>query len=357
MIPVTKPYTPNEKKYFELIQKVNQREWFTNFGPLHNELTARLEDYLGVKNLLLVSNGTFALQIAYKALNLSNKVFTTPFTFVASTSSLLWEGLKPDFVDIEKRSLALDKKKLPQTPSQEHTGVLAVHVYGNPADTISLDNYGEKNNLKVIYDGAHAFGVSKNGKSILSAGDASTLSFHATKVFHTIEGGAIVFKKRDDYEKAKSLINFGFDDLKDIRNVGVNCKLNEYQAAAGLVLMDEIETIIEKRVLIWQRYRELLKNYVEIPEWDFEATPNGAYAPILLENESKLLKLNADLQNSGIQGRRYFHPSLNQVSCFGDSKVCPISENISSRILCLPIYTTMTKSEQDSVISAVIKAL
>lgn len=351
MIPVTKPYIPNEKIYFKYIKLVNKKEWLTNFGFLHQELTNRLEEYLGVKNLLLLSNGTLALQVAYKTLGFRDRVLTTPFTFVASTSSLAWEGLDPVFSDIDKGSLGLSPKLLPKKLPSNISGILAVHVYGNPADTSKLDRYGKQNNIKVIYDGAHAFGVKKNGKSILLSGDATTLSLHATKVFHTIEGGAIIFRKKEDFEIAKQLVNFGLDDNKEICRVGINAKLNEYQAAAGLVLLEEIDSIIERRVSIWSSYRNALKDYVEFPDWDSTASPNGAYAPIILKNENQLKRVSKHLADSNIQTRRYFYPSLNEVEAFGNHGECPVSEDIASRVLCLPIYTTLTKRDQGQVIN------
>jgi dTDP-4-amino-4,6-dideoxygalactose transaminase len=351
MIPVTKPYIPDIKKLFTYIEKANEKEWLTNFGPLHNELTSRLEDWLGVKNLLLVSNGTLALQIAFKALGLKNRILTTPFSFVATTSALVWEGLEPEFIDIDSSTLGMNPKLLPKKLSNKTTGALAVHVYGNPADTNALDSYCKSNNLKMIYDGAHAFGIKRGLNSILNAGDATTLSLHATKVFHTVEGGAIVFKNRTNFEIAKQIINFGYDDKKEIVRVGINSKLNEYQAAVGLTLLDEIESIIERRVSILNRYINELKSLVEFPAWDLEANQNGAYAPIILNSEAQLLYLQKELEICGVQTRRYFHPSLNEVSHFSKEKTgCVVSEDISRRVLCLPIYTIMTRDEQDFVI-------
>lgn len=356
MIPVVKPYIPNIQKYFKYIKEVNDREWLTNFGPLSIELTLRLEDFLGVKNLVLVSNGTLALQIAYRALGIKGKVLTTPFSFVATSSALAWEGINPQYVDINKKNLALDPDLLSK-PDKLTTAVQAVHVYGNPAPTIELEKYCKKNKLRMIYDGAHAFGVSTKGKSILASGDASTLSFHATKVFHTIEGGAVIFKSKDHASYAKQLINFGYDEKKNINAVGINSKLNEYQAAVGLVLLDEIEYIIEKRVGILANYHKHLDEHVEFPIWEKSSTQNGSYAPVILKNEKVLLNVMNGLQASGIQTRRYFHPSLNTVPGLGQNGKCPVSEDIASRILCLPMYTSLNKSDQLKVVKEFKKQL
>jgi dTDP-4-amino-4,6-dideoxygalactose transaminase len=350
MILVTKPYIPKLSKVASYIKKANQKEWLTNFGPLHQELTHRLEDYLGVKNLLLVSNGTLALQIGYKSLGIKGKALTTPYSFLATSSSMVWENIKPQFIDIERSTLSINPKLLPEKPGKDVSGMVAVHVYGNPSKTSKLDSYCKEHKIKMLYDGAHAFGIKKNNKSVLLAGDATTLSLHATKIFHTVEGGAIIFKDRAHFEKAKQLTNFGYDDKKDIKEVGINCKLNEYSCAVGLSMLDEIDSIIDRRVSILQKYYDKLKDYVEIPEWDSKANFNGAYAPVLMKNEEELLNMTSHLEREGVQTRRYFNPSLNQVSLYGRYIPCPVSEDISSRVLALPIYTSMTDKEQNVVI-------
>lgn len=357
MILVTKPYIPNIKKFTKYVSQANEREWLTNFGPLHEELTRRLEDYLGVKNLLLVSNGTLALQVAYRALGLKDEVLTTPFSFVATSSSLVWEGLIPKYVDIDAKNFSLNAKLLPEKPKSKIRAVQAVHVYGNPANTKSLDKYCKDHKLKMIYDGAHAFGININGKSILQSGDATTLSFHATKVFHTIEGGAVIFKDRNVFHLAKQMINFGYNDSKEIMSVGLNSKLNEYQAAVGLVLLDEIDEIIEKRTNILNYYYQSLRDYVDFPIWHKDASQNGAYAPILLKSEKELLNVMAGLSKEGVQTRRYFHPSLNLVKGLGENGYCPVAEDVSRRILCLPMYTSLKKPEQNKVIKKLIELL
>lgn len=354
MIPVTKPYIPNKKKLFKRIEQIHKNEWFTNFGPFHEELTHKLEEYLGVKNLLLVSNGTLALQIAYKSLGLKDIVITSPYSFVATTSTLVWERIEPRFVDINKTNLSLSFSNLKRQDLTNVSGIVGVHVFGNPGDTHLIDAYAKKNRLKVVYDGAHAFGVKKNGRSILLSGDASTLSFHATKVFHTIEGGGIVFKDKKFFEIAKRLANFGLDLGKNIRGVGINSKLNEYQCAVGLTILEDIDLIIERRRAILDRYEKILGNYFEMPIWDKNIERNGAYAPIFLKDERETKRVLKKLLQEGIQTRRYFYPSLNQLEYLPENISCPHSESLAKRSLCLPLYTSMNRKEQDRVIELLL---
>lgn len=357
MIPVTKPYRPSFKLLENYLQKVHANEWYTNFGPLHQELTEKLEDYLGIQNLLLVSNGTLALQIAYKALGISGKVLTTPFSFVASSSSLLWEGIEPIYTDIKKGNLGINPELLDKKFVPDVSAIVGVHVYGNPSDVEEIDSYANKKNLKVVYDGAHAFGIKKGGKSILSWGDATTLSFHATKVFHTVEGGAIVFKKKSDFVKAKELINFGMNDAKDIIHVGINSKLNEYQAAVGLTLLQEIDYIIESRQEAYRFYEEKLKDDFEVLDWPSDVNRNGAYFPVFFRSEEELLKAMKSLSEQGVQTRRYFHPSLNKIPVFNSKDECPVSENMAQRVLCLPMYTGISPEDQAKVVGLIQRCL
>ncbi|WP_412499853.1 DegT/DnrJ/EryC1/StrS family aminotransferase [Shewanella chilikensis] len=336
-IPLNKPVSPNLAKLTAYLEKVNESGWYTNFGPLHNELSKRLEQYLGVENLLLVSNGTLAIQIACKVLKV-NKALTTPFSFVATSSSLLWQGIDIDYVDIDEKTLNLSPSKTLDKLNKDssYDGIVATHVYGNPCDIDKFDALSNKYNIKIIYDGAHAFGVNYNNRSILSYGDATTLSFHATKVFHTVEGGAIVFKKREDYLEAKRLINFGINEDGMLGPAGINAKLNEYQCAVGLCLLDDIESIICKRIELFTCYLQELKEVVDIPKWQLNSSFNGAYMPIILKSYKEKELVKSALLNKGIQSRDYFYPSLNLV--YKASVNMPISEDISERILCLPLH-------------------
>jgi dTDP-4-amino-4,6-dideoxygalactose transaminase len=355
MIALNKPLTPDLPTLTNYLTQVNDSGWYTNFGPLHQLLTERLEKYLGVKNLLLVSNGTLAIQVACKVLNI-NSAITTPFSFVATTSSLLWQGIETAFSDIDAKSYNLCPQSLDKALSQDdhYDGIVATHVYGNPCDVESLAKVADKYNKKIVYDAAHAFGVNVGEESVLNFGDASTLSFHATKVFHTVEGGAIVFKHKTDYEKAKQLINFGLKADGQLGEPGINAKLNEYQCAVGLTLLDQIEQVIEHRSELFDLYRNELKNTVELPEWHEKANINGAYMPIYIADKILQQKVIDALANQDIQSRRYFSPSLdvayNEQYSFG----CNVSRKIAGGVICLPLHNFMTTADTLKVI-AIIK--
>jgi dTDP-4-amino-4,6-dideoxygalactose transaminase len=358
-INLNKPIKPNLKRLTKYLEQVNESGWYTNFGPLHQQLTKRLEEYLGVNNLLLVSNGTLALQVAYKALNITNAL-TTPFSFVATSSSLIWQGIETSFSDIDRASYNLcpDKAEMAIASKPEIDAIIATHVFGNPCDVKSFNQLSKSANVKVIYDAAHAFGVEVENQSILNFGDASTLSFHATKVFHTVEGGAIVFKSKVDFERAKLLINFGINlDNGDITEAGINAKLNEYQCAIGLTILDEIDQIIDHRSQLFKIYREGLSSFVELPTWHTQSSINGAYMPINLENVAVKNKLIRDLSNNSIQSRSYFSPSLDGafVECFNFG--AKNSQDVASTVLCLPLHAYMTKDDVKIIVSMVKKSI
>ena len=350
MIPVTRPHLPEIDRYLGYIKRCYENNQLTNNGPLVQELKARLEDYLGVQNLLLVANGTLALQIAYKALGVTGKAVTTPFTFVATSSSLRWEGIEPVFADINGKTLNLSPKKAREALDPDVTALVPVHVYGNPCDVETFDEIAKEHVLKVIYDAAHAFGVRLNGRSILQWGDAATLSFHATKVFHTVEGGAIVFKKREDYERACRLINFGYEE-GEVVDEGINAKMSEFHAAMGLSMLDEIETVLAKREEVHRRYYEALESLYEMPVWKEGATRNYAYFPVLFPSEDALLKTQERLNEAGIFPRRYFYPSLDTRGYDLSDGENPISRDRASRVLCLPMYPALPLGVQDKIVS------
>ena len=295
-----------------------------------------------MKYLLLVANGTLALQVAYRALGVTGAVLTTPFTFVATTASLAWEGLEPIFVDVDRKSFNLDPKQLEASPPA--SAIVPVHVYGNPCDVEAIKRVARERSIPVIYDAAHAFGSTLDGQSLLRHGDAATLSFHATKIFHTIEGGAIVFRDEEPYRLARSLINFGQEADEAVHLTGLNAKLSEYHAAVGLILLDRIDEILEHRAGLVDEYQRLLGDCVGFQEWHPLGRPNGAYMPILLRDEAQLLSAMARLVDDGIQTRRYFWPSLNRLS-WPRRTACPVSEDIASRVLCLPLYADLARSD------------
>ena len=358
MIALNKPLTPDLTKLTAYLAQVNESGWYTNFGPLHEQLTKRLEAYLGVENLLLVSNGTIAIQVACKALNI-NSAITTPFTFVATTSSLLWQGIDTAFSDIDMHSynlcpIALDKAL---AKDNNYDGVVATHVYGNPCNVHDIAEVANKYNKKVIYDAAHAFDVKVGTESVLNFGDASILSFHATKVFHTIEGGAIIFKHKSDFEKAKQLINFGIQADGTLGEPGINAKLNEYQCAVGLTLLDDIESVIKHRSALFNTYIDQLKNVVELPQWHPQASLNGAYMPIYINSVEKQINVISALKKSNIQFRRYFSPSLDLAYADLQSFGCPNSQIISEGVICLPLHSLLTLDEVLAVCHVIKKAI
>lgn len=357
MIPVTKPYLPSRERLDKYIDGIYEREWLTNNGPLVQELTRRLEEYLGVENLLLVSNGTLALQIAYRALGIHEPVngkpaeaVTTPFTFVATSSSLKWEGIEPVFADIDPDTWCLDPKNIEPAITAQTKAIVPVHVFGNACEVEAIDEIANKHDLKVIYDAAHAFGVKYKGESILKWGDAATLSFHATKVFHTIEGGAIVFKRKEDLEKAKKLISFGITGPETIEEIGINAKMNEFQAAMGLAVLDDIDAIIDRRRQIKTTYIKALTSGYIIQLQSPHMTDNGAYVPLVLESENELIALIDKLRRTNVVPRRYFYPSLDSLTFFSEPLIKSHSSSIARRILCLPIYESLNYDQIQSVV-------
>ncbi|MDB4789960.1 DegT/DnrJ/EryC1/StrS family aminotransferase [bacterium] len=349
---LNKPLAPCLKTLNGYLEHINQSGWYTNFGPLHQKLTDRLEEYLGVENLLLVANGTLALHVAYRVLEIKSAI-CTPFSFAATASSLAWEKVPFTFVDINSDSLNLSPtlvaEKLKNT--EEIDAIVATHVYGNPCDIEAFGILQQKHNVKIIYDGAHAFNVRYRKESLLNYGDVSILSFHATKVFHTIEGGAIVFKDKEAYERAKRIINFSIDANGMASGIGINAKLNEYQCAVGLTLLETMNEVLDHRVELFNLYRRFLKGHVELPVWNESASINGAYFPIILKTEEDKRQLKSALQNSDIQSREYFSPSLNII--FSPQQHCPVSESISSRVLCLPLHYYMTAHEVMKIIETI----
>lgn len=355
--PIVKPYLPDITKYQSYIEDIYKRCWLTNNGPLVQLLQQRLAEYLRVDNLLLVCNGTVALQVAYKALEIEGNVITTPFSFAASASSLCWQGLTPKFIDIDATSLNISMSNVDQKLLRQSSAILGVHVFGNPCNVDEIDNIANQNGLKVVYDAAHAFGSNVSGQSVLRYGDASTLSLHATKLFHCIEGGAIIFKRKNDLERAKHLINFGFDEKQRPQSVGINAKMSEVHAAMGLAVLDDIESILDKRKELTNLYHSLLEGVVELQVWHSKGKNNGAYMPILFSDEAQLITVRDILANKGIQTRRYFYPCLSQVEAYGENGETPVASCISSRVLCLPLYTDLLPADVRYICDSLIKAL
>lgn len=346
MIVLNKPLQPDLDKLNQYLQRINECGWYTNFGPLHEELTKRLEDYLGVDNLLLVANGTLAIQVAAKVLKVKSAI-TTPFSFVATSSALLWQGVELKYCDIDPHTLNLCPKEVERALSEgsEHQAIVATHVYGSPCDVEAFDAIAEKFDKKLIYDAAHAFGVELNGQSILNHGDASTLSFHATKLFHTVEGGAIRFKHREDYLRAKELINFGIQPGGELGEPGINAKLNEYQCAVGLVLLDKIDEVLSHRRNLIEWYRSGLSDFVKLQSWDKNSKKNGSYMPIVFKDRKTRDIIKCKLEENKIESRVYFKPSLDTGYKSQTQGEAEISNDIVNKILCLPLHHYMSEGD------------
>ncbi len=355
MINVTKTYLPDKKKYISYIDKIYKSGWVTNNGPLVEELQVRLAEHLGVKNIVLVSNGTIALEIAYRLLRLEGEVITTPFSFVATTSSLVSNGLKPIFADIDAKTLNIDCKNIESVITEKTSAIVPVHVFGNACEVEDIEKIADKHNLKVIYDAAHAFGENYKDHSLLNYGDVSTLSFHATKMFHSIEGGALIINDDRLVQDAKYLINFGIDGPESIKALGTNAKMNEFEAAMGLCVLDDMEFIKEERQKLYERYFKALNGVVDLQIKNDNGTNNYSYFPILFKNEQQLLKVQKILNENGIKPRRYFYPSLDTLPYTQYSEVMPISRDVSSRIMALPIYPGLKYEVQDKIINIICK--
>ncbi|MEQ3636254.1 DegT/DnrJ/EryC1/StrS family aminotransferase [Alcanivorax sp.] len=361
MIPVTKPYLPDRKTLDKYLDGIYEREWLTNNGQLVQELTARLEEYLGVENLLLVANGTLALQIAYRALGVSGfeyqeqpEAITTPFTFIATASSLKWDGVQPVFADIDPNTWCIDPDNIEKAVTSNTKAIVPVHVFGNACDVDAIDEIARRHQLKVIYDASHAFGVKYKGKSLLEHGDAATLSFHATKLFHTGEGGAIVFKRKEDLERAKKMINFGITGPEKIEELGINAKMNEIQAAMGLSVLGEMHENLAAREAIFNQYKKGIEERLTFQSIKERVSYNYSYFPVLFRSENEVLEVMRRLGKIDVLSRRYFKPSMEEVDCLLSDYQNPISKNISSRILCLPIYSGLTSTEVNHIVNTVM---
>jgi dTDP-4-amino-4,6-dideoxygalactose transaminase len=349
MIPVTKPFLPPIEEYKNYLDGIYQRQWLTNNGPLVNELELKLKEHLNLSHFLYLGNGTIALQIAIKALELKGEIITTPFSYVATTSSMVWEGCKPVFVDVDTETLNINPCMIEGAITKDTTAIIATHVYGNPCDIDAIQKIAEKHKLKVIYDAAHCFGTKYKGKSVFEYGDISTTSFHATKLFHTIEGGAVITTNPELLKRMSYLRNFGHDGPEKFESIGINGKNSEFHAAMGLVNLKHIESIYESRKKQSLYYDQALKNFKHIkPKIQIDAEFNYAYYPILLPNEQITQAIIEELNKNWIYPRRYFYPSLNLLN-YVDNVTMPVAESASVRVLCLPLFHTLTKEEIDLV--------
>lgn len=358
MINVTKTFLPDQEKYLQYVREIWDRGYLTNNGPLVQELEAKLKEYLGVDCFYYCGNGTIVLQIAIKALEITGDVITTPFSYCATSNAILWENCTPIFVDIDPQTFNINPELIEAAITPNTTAILATHVYGNPCDVEAIDVIAKKHNLKVVYDAAHAFGVTYKNKSLLSFGDISTCSFHATKVFHTIEGGGLISNHPELNEKLTLLRAFGHRGDESYYFAGINGKNSEFHAAMGLCNLPHVGEIIEMRKEISELYNSLLN-------WDILSKPvlnpdieyNYAYYPVVFPNEAIMKKVMADLAVNEIIPRRYFHPSLNTLEFMPKHFSCPVSESISSRVLSLPLYTDLPLQDVERISSIINQSL
>jgi dTDP-4-amino-4,6-dideoxygalactose transaminase len=357
MINVTKSYLPPQEEYNEYLKGIWQRVHLTNHGPLVVELEEKLKELLGVKHLFFLNNGTIALQIAIKALGLQGEIITTPFSYVATTSCIVWENCKPVFADIHPDTYCINPAEIEKRITENTVAIMATHVYGNPCDLEAIEKIAKKHKLKVIYDAAHAFGVTYKNTSVLNYGDISTLSFHATKLFHTIEGGAIVTNDDNLAHKISYMRNFGHNGSEDFWGVGINGKTSEFNAAMGLCILPKVNEIIAKRRLLSEKYDKMLANLgLQKPLIDSKVFYTYSYYPIIFKSEKDLLNVKKILNASNIYPRRYFYPSLNTLNYVDNDKM-PISEDISTRVLCLPLYYDLKEVEEQMIANLVVQTL
>lgn len=350
MIPVTKPFLPPQEEFEKYLTGIWKRQWLTNMGPLSSELEMKLKAFLGVKHILYVTSGTIGLQMAIKALELKGEIITTPFSFVATTSSIVWEGCKPKFVEIDKDSLNIDPAKIEEAITAQTSAILATHVYGNPCDVIAIEKIARKHQLKVIYDGAHAFGVKVHGKSVFEYGDISICSLHATKLYHSSEGGLVFTNDPHLLKKLAFMRNFGFDGPEAFSGLGINGKNSEFHAAMGLTNFNYIEMVHEQRKAIAERYDQQLAGLrATVPLWHTAANKNYAYYPLLFESSDLMLKCMEYLKQHEIYSRRYFYPSLAKVLPYVENRSLNTTDAIAERVLCLPLYADLTLEEVDLI--------
>lgn len=357
MINVTKTFFPPIEDYHFQVGRIWGNQWLTNRGELVLELEEKLKSFLQTNSILITNNGTVPLQIALKLLAKGGEVITTPFSYVATTASIVWENCIPVFVDIHPDYLTIDETKIEAAITSKTTAILATHVFGNPCAIEKIEQIAQKYDLKVIYDAAHSFGVNYNGKSVFEYGDLSTCSFHATKLFHTGEGGALFCNDKSLMKKLFYSHNFGHDGPLAFHGLGINGKISELQAAMGLAVLPYMEHIVKERTSVVDYYSVHL-NFSHLRKMELRENTewNYSYYPIILENETQLLKIQKELNDNAIFPRRYFYPSLNTID-YVKGQQMPISESVASRILCLPLYVGLKEKDLDRICEIINQTL
>ena len=364
-IPLTRPLLPPLEDFVPYLEQVWASGMLTNAGAMHQALENALKQHLGISHLALTSNGTLALMLALRALGISGEVITTPYSFVATAHSLLWSGITPVFVDIDPVTLNLDPAKIEAAITPRTSAIMPVHCYGTPCDAAAIDSIARNHGLKVIYDAAHAFGVEDEGGSILRHGDMSIISFHATKVFNTFEGGAVVCPAPEIATQIARLRNFGFVDETTVSCVGINAKLNEVSAAFGLLQLQHVESALEQRGRVAAHYRQQLRGIKGVRRLPISVgtRPNHAYFPILLDEDFPLTRdaLYHSFREREIMVRRYFYPLISAFPMYADfpsasAENLPVANTISSQVLCLPIFPNMENAEIDTITTFIREA-
>jgi len=360
MIPVTKTFLPPIENYEVMLQRIWESGWLTNDGQLEHELAINLGQYLGISQLELVANGTLALQLAIKALDLKGEIITTPFSYVATATAIVWEGCTPVFVDIDEKTFCIDPELIEAAITEKTSAILVTHVYGYPCDVKKIAEIASKHNLKVVYDAAHCFGVKLNGQSLLIHGDISTLSFHATKLFHTAEGGAVICRDENVSKRISIMKKFGHLGEDFYQETGINAKMSELHAAMGLCILPSIDQLIEKRRKITAWYDELIRHSdIKHPGVPQGVEYNYNYYPVLFPTYEDMLRARKDLMDQDIFPRRYFHPSLNTLPYLQQAgyKACPVSESMAMRVLCLPLYYELGQEEINRISGIVLGSM
>jgi len=353
MIPVTKTFLPPQEEYNLFVKRAWDKAWLTNRGELTLELEDKLKSFLGVSSLIITNNGTIPIQIALKIFGKGGEIITTPFSYVATSAAIVWENCIPVFVDINPDYLTIDETKIEAAITPKTTAILATHVFGNPCHVIEIEKIAKKHNLKVIYDAAHCFGVKYNNQSLFNFGDVSTCSFHATKLFHTGEGGAIFCDDKELFHQLYYSHNFGHNGPLEFHGLGINAKISELQSAMGLAVFPYMDHIIEERKKVVDFYNEKL-NFETVKSLKIRENTawNYSYYPVIFNSEATLLKAQQALVAENILPRRYFYPSLNTIE-YTKGDTMPFSESIASRILCLPLYVGILAEDLEKIVQII----
>ena len=365
IITVTSPLLPNLDEFTDSLKEIWESKWITNNGQFHQKLEAALAEYLKVPYVSLFTNGTLPLLTALQALRITGEVITTPYSFVATTHALWWNGIKPVFVDIDSSTGNIDPQKIEAAITPRTTAILPVHVYGKPCDTEAIQAIADKYGLKVIYDAAHAFGVEVNGESLLNAGDMSTLSFHATKVFNTIEGGAMVMHDEKTKQRIDYLKNFGFANEIEVVGPGINSKMDEIRSAYGLLNLKQVDAAIAARRKVAVAYRKALRNVKGISFWDDMqgVRHNYSYFPIFVDAEKYGMtrdELYVKMKDQGVWGRRYFYPLISEFSTYRGLESSrpdnlPNAHKMADTVICLPMHHALEENEIDRILESIAR--